>query len=56
MKYHALFVIFEKKSKIFNFGLLDIIGGALRVKKKKKALKMTGHFRAFLFIIFIPQP
>ena len=32
MKYHALFVIFEKSSKIFNCRLLQIIGGALRVK------------------------
>ena len=30
MKYHALFVIFEKKnSKILNSRLLQIIGGAL---------------------------
>ena len=38
MKYHVLFVIFEKKkkkknSKIWNCRLLQIIGGALRVKK-----------------------
>ena len=33
MKYHALFVIFEKKNcKIFNCRLLQIISGALRVK------------------------
>ena len=32
MKYHALFVIFEKSSKIRNCRLLQIIGGALRVK------------------------
>ena len=31
MKYHALFVIFEKNSKIWNC-LLQIIGGALMVK------------------------
>ena len=30
MKYHALFVIFEKSSKIWNFRLLQIIGGALK--------------------------
>ena len=29
MKYHALFVIFEKNSKIWNCRLLQIIGGAL---------------------------
>ena len=32
MKYHALFVIFKKKGKIFNCRLLQIIGGTLRVK------------------------
>ena len=32
MKYHALFVIFEKSSKTLNCRLLQIIGGALRVK------------------------
>ena len=31
MKYHALFVIFEKSGKIWNFHLLQIIGGASRV-------------------------
>ena len=33
MKYHALFVIFEKVAKFFNCRLLQIIGGALRVNK-----------------------
>ena len=32
MEYHALFVIFEKVSKFLNCRLLQIIGGALRVK------------------------
>ena len=32
MKYHALFAIFEKSSKTLNCRLLQIIGGALRVK------------------------
>ena len=32
MKYHALFVIFEKSGKLLNCRLLQIIGGALRVK------------------------
>ena len=31
MKYHALFIIFEKNSKIWNCRLLQIIHGALRV-------------------------
>ena len=34
MKYHALFVIFEKSSKILNCRLLQIIGGALWVNGK----------------------
>ena len=32
MKYHALFFFFEKKSRIWNCRLLQIIGGALWVK------------------------
>ena len=32
MKYHGLFIIFEKNGKICNRHLLLIIGGALRVK------------------------
>ena len=36
MKYHALFVIFEKAAKFFGCRLLQIIGGALRVKNRKK--------------------
>ena len=32
MKYHALFVIFEKTAKFEICSLLQIIGGALRVK------------------------
>ena len=35
MKYHALFVIFWKSVKILNCRLLQIIGGALRVKEGK---------------------
>ena len=31
MKYHALFVLFEKSGKICNCHLLQIVGGALRV-------------------------
>ena len=31
MKYHTLFVIFEKSGKIWNCRLMQIIGGALRV-------------------------
>ena len=34
IKYHALFVIFEKRGKIWNCRLLQIIGGALWVKDK----------------------
>ena len=32
LKYHALFVILKKSGKIWNCRLLQIIGGALRVK------------------------
>ena len=35
MKYHALFVIFAKAAIFFNCRLLQIIGGALRVKTIK---------------------
>ena len=31
MKYHTLFVIFEKAAKFENFRLLQIVGGALEV-------------------------
>ena len=42
MKYHALSVIFEKKSgKIWNCRLLQIIGGALRVKGENYLFKST---------------
>ena len=34
MKYHALFVIFKKSSKILNCRLLQLIGGALWVNLK----------------------
>ena len=33
MNYHALFVIFEKAAKFENCCLLQIVGGALRVKR-----------------------
>ena len=41
MKYHALFVIFEESGKIFNCRLLQIIGGALRVKLRSRFLKIV---------------
>ena len=34
MKYHTLFVIFEKAAKFENCRLLLILGGALWVKRK----------------------
>ena len=34
MKYHALFVIFEKAAKIRNWRLLHIVDGALWVNEK----------------------
>ena len=39
MKYHALFVIFEKAAKFENVCLLQIMGGALRVKLNHTGLK-----------------
>ena len=33
MKYHTLFVIFEKSGKILNCSLLQIIGGVLWVRQ-----------------------
>ena len=36
MKYHALFVIFEKSGKILNCCLLQNIGGVLRSKVCKR--------------------
>ena len=41
MKYHAIFVIFEKSSNIFNCRLLQIIGGTLWVKSESDN---TCHF------------
>ena len=50
MKYHALFVIFEKSSKICNCRLLQIIGGPLRVKATKVHIKQIREHTA-IFII-----
>ena len=41
MKYHALFVIFEKSGKIFNWRLLQIIGDALRIKTYPDKRKLS---------------
>ena len=52
MKYNALFVIFEKVAKLFNCRLLQMIGGALRVKqapmgwKKGETIKHTLALKA----------
>ena len=43
MKCHALFAIFEKSSKILNCRLLQIIGGALRVKSVLLTVLSVGH-------------
>ena len=50
MNYHALFVNFDKTSKILNCRLLQIIGGALWVKSKLKLknysqLSAAGHVK-----------
>ena len=44
MKYHALFVIFEKSGKIYNCILLQIIGGALREQPRSmNCWAITGY-------------
>ena len=49
MKYHALFVIFEKSGKILNCRLLQNIGGALHVRVKSfLTLCQLGNFACFL--------
>ena len=41
MKYHALFVVFEKAAKFANCRLLQIIGGALRVNASHACIHMA---------------
>ena len=41
MKYHAFFCYFWKSSKIWNYRLLQIIGGALRVNSLKALMINT---------------
>ena len=43
MKFHALFVIFEKAEKFKNCRLLQIIGGALWVKFQLTGCKVLGQ-------------
>ena len=43
MKYHALFVIFEKSAKILNCRLLQNIGGALRVNTSRMRANETPY-------------
>ena len=47
VKYHALFVIFEKSSKIFNYCLLQIIGGSLRVNISSALDKLLGQLGTY---------
>ena len=58
MKYHALFVIFEKSGKILNCRLLQIIGGFLWIKNLLLTLNkdmiywskvLTGHVCFYQF-------
>ena len=64
MKYHALFVIFEKSGKICNRRLLQIIGGALKVnelylekpahvtrEQKKAQYSLPSRTATFLLIV-----
>ena len=47
MKYHALFVIFEKRGKFWNCHLLQIFGGALRVNALLQLLLKLEHCKRF---------
>ena len=49
MKYHALFVIFEKSIKILNCRLLQIKGGALRVNIRKERYNAPLKFKTGIF-------
>ena len=49
MKYHALFVIFEKSGKILNCHLLQIRGGALRVKRWIQTVWHSDDYREIIF-------
>ena len=49
MKYHALFVIFEKSGKICNCHLLQIIDGALRVKGALMELPYLSDDQSVIF-------
>ena len=51
MKYHALYIIFEKAEKFEICRLLQIIGGALRViiKKRHPASQPSSFLTRFLF-------
>ena len=51
MKYHALFVIFEKSSNIINCRLLQIIGGAFWVNGspgRKRLISQNSSLWAFI--------
>ena len=48
MKYHALFVIFEKAEKILNCRLLQNTGGALRVQNRNSKRVL----QSYLLLLF----
>ena len=55
MKYHALFVSFEKKQQHLNCCLLQSLGGALKVKLNVQShpiLKSFFQFRAVVWCVF----
>ena len=61
MKYHALFIAFEKAAKFDSCRLLQIIGGALRVNtlpaitnysSSKCMCKQNSPIRVYLFAFF----
>ena len=54
IKYHALFVIFEKSIKIWNCRLLKIIGGALRVMEKECFRVHTVNHK-YVILVYLPS-
>ena len=55
MKYHVLFVNFEKSGKICNCRLLQIIGGALRVKSVNLNLNLCVFLLTFSNMLMLEQ-
>ena len=56
VKYHTLFVIFEKAAKYENRRLLQIIGGAFRVKVGQHSDGTTVLHQTTLTVLLIEEP